>query len=146
MPTRMPINTNANSRTARSARTSSLVLQSQKVERKSALGSICSHINDKLHRSHKVLGRFKPGKQKCPLLAWVDWENEQQVHRRRRNGKSHYKKRAIDNHKFDPKYTYLWCQIFCSACKRSRLEFWYQSGRLYSIIHWCTFRYYVRPR
>ena len=61
IPTRMPINTNTKSRTERAARTSSLVLQSQKSKRKSALGRICAQIDDKLHRSHEGRGCFKPG-------------------------------------------------------------------------------------
>ena len=41
----MPINTNANSRKARAARTSFLLLQSQKAARKNSLGSICAQLN-----------------------------------------------------------------------------------------------------
>ena len=48
----MLINTNANSRIASAARTSYLVRQIQKAERKSVLGSICAHIDDKLHILH----------------------------------------------------------------------------------------------
>ena len=57
----MLINTNANSRTVRAARTTSLVRQIQKVARKTAPGRICAQINDKSQRSHEGRGRFKPG-------------------------------------------------------------------------------------
>ena len=42
----MPINTNANSRTARDARTSSLMCQIQKSARKTALGGICAPLDN----------------------------------------------------------------------------------------------------
>ena len=61
MPTRIPINTNANSRTVRSSRTSSLMRQIQKAEIKYSLDRICIQIDDKSHRLHEGSGRFKPG-------------------------------------------------------------------------------------
>ena len=57
----MPINSNAKSRTVRAARTSSLVRQIHKAERKSVLGRICSQINDRSHRSKEGRGHFRPG-------------------------------------------------------------------------------------
>ena len=89
---------------------------------------------------------MEPHEQKCPLIAWGDWDNEEQGQRRRGNGELHCKKWSINNQKFDQKSTYLCCQICCSAYKRNRLEFWYQRGRIYAIIHCCAFGYYVRPR
>ena len=57
----MPINTNTNSRTERVACISSLVQQIQKAARKYELGRIYTQTDDKLHRSHKGCGFFKPG-------------------------------------------------------------------------------------
>ena len=57
----MLINTNVNSRTVRSAHTSSLLRHIQKAARKSALGSICNQLANKSHKSHEVRVRFKPG-------------------------------------------------------------------------------------
>ena len=59
--TRTPINTNANSRTAGSERTSSLLRQIKNSVRKAALGSIFSHINDNSHMLHTGRGCFKTG-------------------------------------------------------------------------------------
>ena len=61
MPTQTQIKTNSNSRTARSAHTSSLVRQIQKASRKSTLGSICAQLDDKSHRSHEGRGPFRSG-------------------------------------------------------------------------------------
>ena len=61
MTTRTSINTNVKSRTARAAQTSSLVRHSEKTARKAALGSICSQLDGKLHRSHEGRGCFNPG-------------------------------------------------------------------------------------
>ena len=64
----MLINTNTNTRTARSARNFSMVLQSQKLARKAALGSICAHLDDKSHKLHEGCGCFRPG----PLTKIVE--------------------------------------------------------------------------
>ena len=61
MTIRTPINTNANSKTARTARTSSLASQSQNAARKYALGTIYAQLNEKSHRLHGGRGCFKPG-------------------------------------------------------------------------------------
>ena len=66
---------------------------------------------------------MKPHELKCPLFAWGYWDNEQQGQRIVRNGGLHCKKWSIYNQIFDQKYTYLWCIIFCSACKRNRFGF-----------------------
>ena len=62
MTTRMPINTNANNKISRAARTSSLVRQSKKAARKSTLGNICNKFDEKLHGLHEGRGCFKPVK------------------------------------------------------------------------------------
>ena len=86
---------------------------------------------------------MEPYKLKFPLLAWGNWGDEQQGQRIRRNGELHYKKWVIDNHQFDQKYTYLWCQICWYACKRNQLQFWYLPSQIYTRTHHCAFVYYI---
>ena len=72
IPTQTPINTKANSRTARAADTSSLVRQIQKAGRKYALGRICAQLDENLHRSHKGLDCFKPVPINRNVLCFTD--------------------------------------------------------------------------